>query len=121
MAITTTEVDATDLTAFQMQCLRVMGATGGDYGLGIKRELEARYGEEVNHGRLYPNLDDLVQSGLVEKSEIDRRTNGYELTEKGQFVLVDELGAFFEDVAGFSGHHALEVEGFAVDFEEVDE
>ncbi|ELZ20434.1 PadR family transcriptional regulator [Natrinema limicola JCM 13563] len=35
------------------------------YGLAIKRELEDYYGTEVNHGRLYPNLDELVDLGLV--------------------------------------------------------
>jgi transcriptional regulator, PadR family len=33
---------------------------------------------------LYPNLDELVSEGLVEKSELDKRTNLYELTTEGQ-------------------------------------
>jgi DNA-binding PadR family transcriptional regulator len=61
------------------------------YGLAIKRELEEYYGEEVNHGRLYPNLDDLVERGFVEKSELDKRTNQYELTDEGLGVVLDDL------------------------------
>jgi DNA-binding PadR family transcriptional regulator len=39
---------------------------------------------EIHHGRLYPNLDTLVEKGLVEKGELDRRTNYYTLTRRGQ-------------------------------------
>ena len=76
-----------DLTAFQRDILTIIARVGAPYGLRIKRELEAEYGTDVNHGRLYPNLDDLVQMGLVEKSERDKRTNNYGLTERGNAVL----------------------------------
>jgi DNA-binding PadR family transcriptional regulator len=76
----------TDLTDFQKRILAVL-ADESRYGLAIKRELQAYYGETVNHGRLYPNLDDLVNKGLVEKSELDKRTNEYALTEKGEREL----------------------------------
>lgn len=77
-----------DLTAFQRDTLYVIAAIESDdadeqpYGLAIKRGLEDYYGIDVHHGRLYPNLDDLVDDGLIEKSELDRRTNSYELTER---------------------------------------
>ena len=59
----------------------------GAHGLASKARLEDRYGEVVNHGRLYPNLDTLVERGLVEKSASDRRTNIYTLTDAGlEFV-----------------------------------
>jgi len=77
---------AADLTAFQQNILVIL-AEEPRYGLAIKRELEEYYGDEVNHGRLYPNLDDLVERGLVEKSELDKRTNQYELTERGYDVV----------------------------------
>lgn len=77
----------TDLSRFQIDILRVIEREGAVYGLGIKHELEQRYGGEVNHGRLYPNLDDLVDASLVAKSEQDGRTNDYELTIRGQLVL----------------------------------
>jgi DNA-binding PadR family transcriptional regulator len=44
---------------------------------------------DVNHGRLYPNLDALVEEGYVNKGQHDRRTNYYELSEKGQRAIED--------------------------------
>jgi DNA-binding PadR family transcriptional regulator len=79
-----------DLTAFQHNILVIL-AEEPMYGLAIKRQLEEYYGTEVNHGRLYPNLDDLVEMGLVEKSELDKRTNQYELTEEGQDAVLQRL------------------------------
>ena len=73
---------ARDLTAFQQNILVIL-AEEPRYGLAIKRELESYYGTEVNHGRLYPNLDTLVEKGLVEKGQRDRRTNYYTLTRRG--------------------------------------
>jgi DNA-binding PadR family transcriptional regulator len=81
---------ASDLTAFQQNILTIL-AEEPMYGLAIKRELEAYYGSEVNHGRLYPNLDDLVEDGLVEKSELDKRTNQYELTDAGHDVVLGQV------------------------------
>ncbi|WP_128906113.1 PadR family transcriptional regulator [Halorubrum amylolyticum] len=81
---------AADLTAFQQNILAIL-AEEPMYGLAIKRELESYYGSEVNHGRLYPNLDDLVEDDLVEKSELDKRTNQYELTEAGHDTVLGQL------------------------------
>jgi len=53
------------------------------HGLAIKEELEDYYEKEIHHGRLYPNLDTLVDKGLVEKGQRDRRTNYYSLTRRG--------------------------------------
>ncbi|WP_081927191.1 PadR family transcriptional regulator [Halobellus rufus] len=78
----------TGLTAFQRDILKAIAfETGTPYGLAIKGRLENWYGEEINHGRLYPNLDELVEDGLIDKSEIDKRTNGYALTRYGERVL----------------------------------
>jgi DNA-binding PadR family transcriptional regulator len=79
-----------DLTAFQQNILVIL-AEEPRYGLAIKRELEEYYGSEVNHGRLYPNLDELVEMGLVEKSELDKRTNEYGLTDAGHEAVLDQL------------------------------
>jgi DNA-binding MarR family transcriptional regulator len=95
-----------DLTAFQQQILVVLrrierGKTGEGtaYGLAIKRELEALRGEEVNHGRLYPNLDQLVEQDLVEKAILDRRTNEYSTTEVTR-KLIDEHARWVTDSVG---------------------
>mgnify|MGYP006294419719 FL=1 len=79
-----------DLTAFQQNLLSVL-AEEARYGLAIKRELEDYYGEEVNHGRLYPNLDELIEQKKKEKSELDKRTNEYAITKYGLTVLLDHF------------------------------
>ncbi len=88
---------ARELTAFQQNILTIL-AEEPRYGLAIKRELETYYESEVNHGRLYPNLDDLVEMDLVEKSELDKRTNQYELTEEGYNAVLDQLGWMFDKI-----------------------
>jgi DNA-binding PadR family transcriptional regulator len=86
---------ARELTAFQQNILTIL-AEEARYGLAVKRELESYYESEVNHGRLYPNLDDLVEMGLVDKSELDKRTNQYALTDEGYEALLDQLGWTFD-------------------------
>ena len=76
-----------DLTGFQRDILYVIAGFDSPHGLAIKDELEEYYESDVNHGRLYPNLDTLVEKGLVEKGEIDQRTNSYTLTKRGQREL----------------------------------
>ena len=73
-----------DLTGFQRDLLYVIAGLDEPHGLAIKEELEEYYEGEIHHGRLYPNLDELVDKGLVEKGTIDRRTNSYTLTQRGQ-------------------------------------
>lgn len=75
-----------DLTAFQYTVLLVL-AEEARYGLAIKDELEEYYGTEINHGRLYPNLDGIAEDGLIEKRSLDNRTNRYELTEDGYEII----------------------------------
>jgi DNA-binding PadR family transcriptional regulator len=72
-----------DLTGFQRDLLYVIEGIGNPHGLAIKDELEEYYEKEIHHGRLYPNLDTLVEKGLVEKGERDRRTNVYTVTRRG--------------------------------------
>lgn len=73
-----------DLTGFQRDVLSALSHLGGCKGLKIKSFLEEFYDKEIHHGRLYPNLDTLVGKGLVEKGTVDRRTNYYTLTRRGQ-------------------------------------
>jgi DNA-binding PadR family transcriptional regulator len=73
-----------DLTGFQRDLLYVIAGLGEPKGLAIKDELEEYYEGEINHGRLYPNLDTVVEKGLVVKGEIDDRTNSYSLTKRGE-------------------------------------
>ncbi|MFB6198022.1 MAG: PadR family transcriptional regulator [Halobacteriaceae archaeon] len=76
-----------DLTGFQRDLLYAIAGLEAPHGLALKDELEDYYETEVHHGRLYPNLDTLVDKGLVEKREKDQRTNIYSLTRRGRREL----------------------------------
>ena len=73
-----------DLTGFQRDLLYVTVGLDDPKGLEIKDELEKVYDGEVHHGQLYPNLNTLVEKGLVDKDEITGRTNAYHVTRRGQ-------------------------------------
>lgn len=73
-----------DLTGFQRDLLFVIAGLDGPNGLTVKEHLEEYYGSEVRHGRLYPNLDTLVEKGFVEKGKQDQRTNKYVLLDRGR-------------------------------------
>lgn len=96
-----------DLTGFQRDILFVLrrierGEAREDqpYGLAIKRELEhLREEDVVNHGRLYPNLDDLVDIGIIEKAMVDRRTNEYSTTDTGRDVIDQHAQWVLDSVA----------------------
>lgn len=90
---------AADLTKFQVRQLATV-ADQDQYGIGIQRELEEYYGEEINHGRNYPNLDELVELGLLEKSKRDDRTNNYSISSLGERVLEYELEWLSERING---------------------
>lgn len=72
-----------DLTGFQRDLLYTIAGGEEPHGLAIKEVLEEYYESEIHHGRLYPNLDTLVDKGLVDKGEQDRRTNFYTTTRRG--------------------------------------
>lgn len=76
-----------ELTGFQRDLLFVIADLGPVKGTKIKAALEDYYTTEINHGRLYPNLDTLVESGLATKDRRDRRTNEYGLTARGRALL----------------------------------
>ncbi|MFW5896096.1 MAG: helix-turn-helix transcriptional regulator [archaeon] len=78
-----------DLTGFQRDLLYVIAGLDEPKGLEIKDELENYYEKEIHHGRLYPNLDTLVDKGLVEKGQLDRRTNYYVVTRRGNREIED--------------------------------
>ena len=93
-----------DRTRFQYDILFVLAQFEREettsYGLAIKAELEGYYETEVvNHGRLYPNLDTLIDCGLVTKAELDKRTNLYELTDRGR-QAVRERAAWGQEAIG---------------------
>ncbi|ELZ06274.1 PadR family transcriptional regulator [Natrialba chahannaoensis JCM 10990] len=78
-----------DLTGFQRDLLYVIAGADQPSGQDVKDEIETYYSAEINHGRLYPNLDTLVNKELVEKGELDRRTNYYAISNEGRQVIDD--------------------------------
>lgn len=73
-----------DLSAFQRDLMFLLKNSDDEpHGLHLKEQLEEFYQTEIHHGRLYPNLDDLVDMGLVQKSSVDGRTNSYSVTRRG--------------------------------------
>lgn len=91
-----------DLTRFRVDLLVAAGRLGGASGQDLRRTLADAYGvdlDEINHGRLYPNLDDLVDVGLLDRGQRDRRTNEHTLTDAGRRVL-DDRAAWLSPDAG---------------------
>lgn len=83
---------APDCTAFQLRLLALLDRRDdAPKGVTIKQRLEAYLGEQLNHGRLYQNLDHLVEAGYVEKRPRDGRTNAYSITDAGHETLMTEL------------------------------
>jgi DNA-binding PadR family transcriptional regulator len=78
-----------DLTGFQRDILFVVMSLDGTNpsGVHIKRELRTVYGEDINHGRLYQNLRELVDEGLIEKRPVDGRTNAYRVSAAARECL----------------------------------
>ncbi|AHG01907.1 PadR family transcripitonal regulator (plasmid) [Halostagnicola larsenii XH-48] len=76
-----------DLTGFQRDLLYVINGADRPSGQDIKEEAEQYYNADINHGRLYPNLDTIVNKQLVEKGQLDRRTNYYAITDAGKDII----------------------------------
>ena len=87
---TTPKQTVREMTEFRWNALYVIAAAEPVKGTKICEELEDYYGSEVNHGRLYPNLDTLVDMGLVTKRERDRRTNEYRVTERAEAAMAHQ-------------------------------
>lgn len=83
----------TDLTAFQIHLLCLIHRFGPVEGVTLQNALEDLYPEDINHGRLYPSLDRMVDSGLIskQKKESDKRRKEYELTGRGKWVAEEYL------------------------------
>lgn len=77
------------LSRFEVECLIAVAENPMGKGLDIKETLGSRYGSQINHGRLYPNLDTLAEKGLIKKHSRhqDDRSNAYEITTKGVQTL----------------------------------
>ena len=71
------------LRGFQRDVLFVVYGLDAPNGQEILDEMERSLSGDVRPGRLYSNLDDLVEMGLVRKARTGGRANRYELTTAG--------------------------------------
>lgn len=76
-----------DLTAFQRDMLFVLASIEDPVGLRVAEAMEILYRKPINHGQLYPNLDELDEMGLIDKIARDKRTNEYRITRRGRYVI----------------------------------
>jgi PadR family transcriptional regulator PadR len=93
-----------ELMGIQRDMLYIIAGSDNQCGIDIKEELERYYGEDVRGGRLYSNLDKLVNHGLVEKNSRDYHTNEYTLTRDGWHTIAviqkwknDQAGKILEN------------------------
>ena len=88
-------IDYHELTGFQRDLLkaaiRLNGQSTAVSGQAIRRQIEQQRDQDINHGRLYPNLDVLVEAGLVKKGSVDERTNDYRSTQRAREMVRQEL------------------------------
>ena len=85
-----------DLLGFQRDLLLVAAEVDGEElpkGLTLMARLEDRYSGAINHGRLYSNLGDLEDEGLIETERFDGRTNAYRITDRGRELLAGHRAA----------------------------
>lgn len=76
-----------DLTGFQRDVLYAAAALDSPHGARIKDELETYYESTIHHGHFYPNLDALVDQGLIDKQSKNQRANTYQVTDRGYELL----------------------------------
>lgn len=79
-------IQSFELTGFQRDLLYVIAGSDQPSGQTVRSKLQGQI-QNINHGRLYPNLNTLVEHSLVEKGEQDQRTNYYEITDRGEALL----------------------------------
>jgi len=80
-----------DCTGFQRDCLHAIAVferrDRHPFGLALKRWLDERYDEPINHSRLYQNLQRLADMDLVDRKPTDGRETHYRLTDTGRRML----------------------------------
>lgn len=76
-----------NLNAFQRDLLFALEQVGPCKGLAVEEHLEEYYGEELNHARVYTNLNKLIGYSMIFKRQEDGRTNRYDLTSRGEGAI----------------------------------
>ncbi|WP_135855263.1 helix-turn-helix transcriptional regulator [Halorussus salinus] len=87
-----TSASVGDLRAFERDLLYAVRALERDNdtppkGLAIKAYLDEQHDDDLNHSRLYQNLDQLIKRGLLRKGKKDDRTNEYATTDRTRTLL----------------------------------
>jgi PadR family transcriptional regulator PadR len=78
-----------DLTGFRRDLLAAVALLDGPSGATVKAWLKDEMGyEKVHAGRLYPNLNELIDRRLLKKDALTMRTNRYQLTRRGRRTVV---------------------------------
>jgi len=76
-----------ELSDFQRDLLMTLARSEPTHGSGLVEDLQSLRAESITQGRLYKNLDDLHDHGLIEKRirpTKDQRRNEYALTTEGR-------------------------------------
>lgn len=90
----------TELSAFQRDILAAVSRLENPIGVEIGDALEEYYSDGISAGRLYPNLEELVEGGLLDKRPRDDRSDYYVVTTPGREVFIRDL-SWREEAAGF--------------------
>jgi PadR family transcriptional regulator PadR len=80
-----------ELSDFRRDILLVLARSGATHGRGLIDDLGCLRDEHIGDSRLYPNLNALVERGLVDKRENrhDNRSHEFELSAAGRAVVRD--------------------------------
>jgi len=82
-----------DLWGSKRDLLYVIAGANQPSGQDVKEEIEQYYSHEINHGRLYPNLDTVVNKDPVEKgSSIGEQTITQSRKTAKKLSRTDERG-----------------------------
>jgi DNA-binding PadR family transcriptional regulator len=74
-----------ELSDFQRDLLMTLARSEPTHGSGLVEVLQSLRAESITQGRLYKNLDDLHDHGLIEKRTLPNdRNNEYALTTEGR-------------------------------------
>lgn len=82
---------APELSGFRRDILLILARSEPTNGRGLLDDLSTLRDEEIGDARLYPNLNALVDAGLVEKRENyhDDRSHEFRLADAGRYALRD--------------------------------
>jgi DNA-binding PadR family transcriptional regulator len=82
---------APELSGFRRDILLILARSEPTNGRGLLDDLSTLRDEEIGDARLYPNLNALVDAGLVEKRENyhDDRSHEFRLAHAGRYALRD--------------------------------